>query len=123
MLFEKRIKAFFYYVLFRVSEKQELPFSQRLALIALFYIRGERINLKKYRPLSPTSTDYKIIAIVFARKLQTIMNEIIISKMQSAYIEDLFIGMNARLVLDIFDYYMENNRRDFFFFFRFRRSL
>ena len=60
MLFGKRIKAFFYYVLFRVSEKQELPFSQRLALIALFYIEGERINFKKYRPLSPTSTDYKM---------------------------------------------------------------
>ena len=120
MIFGKRIKPLFY-VLFRVSEKQELPFSQRLALIALFYIKGERINFKKYRLLSPTSTYYKIIAIVFVRKLLTIMEEII-SKKQSAYIEDSFIEKNARLVLDDYDYCMENNRRDLYFL-DFKRSL
>ena len=44
----------------------------------------------------------------FARRLQTIIDKMI-SNEQSAYIKGSFIGMNARLVLNIYDYCMENN--------------
>ena len=44
----------------------------------------------------------------FARRLQTSVNEMI-SNGQSAHIEGCFIGINARLVLDVYDYCTENN--------------
>ena len=59
--------------------------------------------LKNYRPLSLTNTDYKIIAFIFARRLQDIINKII-NPNQSAYIRGRYIGANARLILDIFEY-------------------
>ena len=108
----------FYYVFF---EKQELPFSQRLALITLLYKKGERNSLKNYRPLSLTNTDYKIIAFVFARRLQTIIDKII-SNEQSAYIKGRFIGINARLILDIYDYCMEKNSEGLLLFLDFEKA-
>ena len=42
--------------------------------------------LKNYRQLSLTNTDYKIIAFVFARRLQSIIDKLI-GYEQSAYIK------------------------------------
>ena len=64
--------------------------------------------MKNYRPISLTNTDYKIIAFVFARRLQTIIDKLI-SNSQTAYVKGRFIGLNARLILDIFDFCEENN--------------
>ena len=49
------------------------------------------------------NTDYKIIAFIFARRLQDIINKII-NPNQSAYIRGRYIRANARLILDIFEY-------------------
>ena len=45
--------------------------SQRLAL----YINKMKHFLKNYRPFSLTNTDYKIIAFIFARRLQKIIDQ------------------------------------------------
>ena len=59
--------------------------------------------LKNYRPLSLSNIDYKIIAFCFARRLQNILQKLI-SDEQSAYVKGRYIGENARIILDIFEY-------------------
>lgn len=65
--------------------------------------KSERNLLKNYRPISLTNIDYKIIAFVFAKRLQNVLSDII-NENQTAYVKGRYIGENARLILDIFDY-------------------
>ena len=68
----------------------------------------DRKDLKNYRPLSLTNTDYKIVAFIFARRLQKIIDGLIGNE-QSAYIKGRFIGENARWLLDVFEYCENTN--------------
>ena len=77
--------------------------------------------MKNYRPISLTNTDYKIIAFVFARRLQTIIDKLI-SNSQTAYVKGRFIGLNARLILDIFDFCEENNYDGILLFLDFEKA-
>lgn len=56
-----------------------------------------------------TNTDYKIIAFILVRRLQKVINNLI-GKEQTAYIKGRFIGANARTILDIYEYCMENDK-------------
>ena len=60
-----------------IYKRKEMSFTQRLAIITLIFKKGERTSLKNYRPLSLTNTDYKIIAFVLARRLQTVIDKLI----------------------------------------------
>ena len=102
------IKLMFYDALKSIYDNKEMSFSQRLAVITLIHKKGDKKLLKNYRPISLTNTDYKIIAFVFARRLQTIIDKLI-SNSQTAYVKGRFICLNARLILDIFDFCEENN--------------
>ena len=95
------LKHLFYNSLKKIYENKEMSFSQRLTVMTLIHKKGDTKLLKNYRPISLTNTDYKIIAFVFAKRLQKIIDNLI-SKNQSAYIKGRFIGENARLILDIF---------------------
>ena len=97
------ISELFYDALIEIFQKGELSFSQRLSVLTLIHKKDDKKLLKNYRPLSLTNTDYKIIAFIFARRLQDIINKII-NPNQSAYIRGRYIGANARLILDIFEY-------------------
>ena len=97
------IEDLFNSVMNYIYERQEMSFTQRLAIITLIFKKGKRTSLKNYRSLSLTNTDYKIIAFVLARRLQTVIDKLI-GKQQSAYIKGRNISENARLILDIFDY-------------------
>lgn len=76
--------------------------------MTLIFKKGEKTNPKNYRPLSLTNTDYKIFAHVLANRLQKIASRLI-GREQSAYIKGRYIGKNARLILDVFEYYMHND--------------
>ena len=108
--FWDKIKHLFYDNLNSILENDEMSYTQRLSIITLIHKKGDKNLLKNYRPIRLTNTDYKIIAFVFARRLQKILNNYI-GEEQSAYIKGRFIGENARLILDIFDY-CENENKD-----------
>ena len=115
------LKYLFYNSLKKIYENKEMSFSQRLAVMTLIHKKGDTKLLKNYRPISLTNTDYKIIAFVFARRLQKIIDKLI-SKNQSAYIKGRFIGENATLILDIFDYCKENNYDGILLFLDFEKA-
>jgi hypothetical protein len=77
--------------------------------------------LANYRPISLTNTDYKILAIVLANRLQKVIDELI-SKHQSAYIKGRYIGTNARTILDIFEYCENRNYGGILLFLDFQKA-
>lgn len=83
--------------------KGELPNSMNLAVLNLIFKKTDRTKLKNYRPLSVSTTDYKILAFILARRLQTVISRLISSD-QTGYIKGRYIGTNIRQVLDLIDY-------------------
>ena len=63
-----------------------------------------------YNSISLTNTDYKIIAFIFAPRLQKIIYKQI-GQEQTAYVKGRYIGINARFIMDIFNY-CENNKKE-----------
>ena len=78
-------------------------------------------DLKNYRPISLTNTDYKIIAFIFARRLQTFISKQIGNE-QTAYIKGRYIGINARFILDIFEYCENFNKEGILLFLDFEKA-
>ena len=115
------LKDLYYASLLKSIQIGILPFSQRNAIISLIHKKGEKDNLKNYRPISLTNVDYKIFAHVLASRLQKIAGKIIGNE-QSAYIKGRYIGENARLILDIFDYYSQKDLDGILLFLDFEKA-
>lgn len=66
--------------------------------------------IDNWRPISLLNNDYKILAIVFAKRLKSTLPDII-DETQSGFMENRHISNNIRLVLDILDYpeYIQND--------------
>ena len=86
-----------------------LPSSIRKAVMSLIFKSGDKTILSNYRPISVTNSDYKILAFVLAKRLQTVCTTLI-SESQSGYLKKRYIGFNARLLNDIIEHYEENNK-------------
>ena len=76
---------------------------------------------KNYRPISLTNVDYKIFAHVLANRLQKVAKRIIYRD-QSAFIKERYIGENARFILDIFEYYENNDMDGILLFLDFKKA-
>lgn len=59
--------------------------------------------LDNFRPITLLNTDYKIVTIIYARRLKKFLHKII-SDSQSGFMKGRSIHNNIRLVLDILDY-------------------
>ena len=115
------INYLFHNALREIYDNNEMSFTQTLAIMSLIHKKGDKKNLKNYRPISLTNSDYKIIAFIFAKRLQKVIDKLI-SKYQSAYIKGRYIGDNARLILDIFEYCTENNQDGLLLFLDFEKA-
>ena len=104
--FWDKMKLYLFSSISQSLEEKFLSFTQRLAILSLIHKKGDKNSLNNYRPLSLTHTDYKIIA--FAKRLQKVIDKFI-SHDQSAYIKGRFIGINARTIVDIYEYCVEND--------------
>lgn len=120
-MFWNDLKDIYYASLLKSIEIGILPFSQRNAVLSLVFKNGENDNLKNYRPLSLTNVDYKIFAHVLALRLQNVAGKII-NREQSAYIKGRYIGENARLILDVFEYYVHNDLDGILLFLDFEKA-
>ena len=99
----EELKDKYYSCITNSYEKESLSYSQRMSVITLLFKKGDKNLLGNYRPISLTNTDYKIVAFIFAKRPQKVLDSII-SQNQSAYVKGRFIGINARLIIDIFEY-------------------
>ena len=83
-------------------ERNKLSQSQYLAAIRLIFKKGQRENLKNWRPISLINTDVKILSKVLAERLKLVLPNIIHTD-QKGCIRGRYIGQNVNLVRDIID--------------------
>ena len=84
-------------------DNDEVSHSQKQSVIRLIFKKRNKEELKNYRPIN-----FKIIAFTLANRLQNVIGKII-SPDQTAYINNLFIGQNIRLVSDVIEFSNEKN--------------
>ena len=79
------------------------PTSMNTGILTLIHKGDDKDDLKNYRPISLTNCDYKILAFVFAERMQKILSDIINTD-QTGYIRGRYIGCNVRNIIDLYDY-------------------
>ena len=89
-------------------ENGQLSTSQRRGVISLLFKKGDRTQLKNWRPITLLNTDYKILTKALANRLQRVLPSIIHSD-QTASIKGRTINDNIRLLHDVITYANENN--------------
>jgi hypothetical protein len=64
--------------------------------------KGDKSDLKNYRPISLTNTDYCILVFTLSLRLQKVLAHLI-SPDQTGYINSRYIGTNIRTILDLIE--------------------
>lgn len=77
--------------------------------------KKDPLLIENWRPICLLNTDYKILAQIFAQRLQKVMSYLI-DESQSGIIKNRHISNNIRFVLDILDYSDLISEERFFFF-------
>ena len=85
-----------------------LSLSQRRGIITLLFKKGDRTQLKNWRPVTLLNTDYKILTKALANRLQQVLPQIVNSD-QTASIKGRTINDNTRLLNDVISYVNEKN--------------
>ena len=81
-------------------EEGELTYSQYLAVITLLYKKGNRQDIKNWRPISLQNVDVKILSKTLAERMKKVLPEIIHVDQQGC-IPGRYIGKNIRLIEDV----------------------
>ena len=90
-------------------EKGHMSPTQRRAIISLIYKKGDKLQLKNWRPISLLNTDYKIMSVVLANRLKKVISKIIHTD-QTGYIKGRYIGTNIRLIDDVINLCINENK-------------
>ena len=56
-------------------KKNILPFTTGTAILSILHKKGDKTNLKNYRPISLNITDYKITTQAYRRRLQKVIGK------------------------------------------------
>lgn len=103
-LFANELSPFLTSVIKESINKEALPPTLTQGIITLIPKPKKDLTiLDNYRPITLLNNDYKIFAIVFAKRLKECLHSII-DETQSGFMKDRHIMNNIRLVLDLFDY-------------------
>ena len=78
-------------------EQNKLSGNRNTSVVSLVFKKGEKTDLKNYRPISLTNTDYKLLAHILANCLHKVLDKII-SPDQTGYVKERFIGTNIRKI-------------------------
>lgn len=85
-----------------------LAVSQRRGVISLLFKKGDRTQLKNWRPVTLLNTDYKILTKALANRLQQVL-PLMIHTDQTASIKGRTINDNTRLLHDVVAYANEKD--------------
>lgn len=102
--FAKDLAPFLLEVIYESISMGSLSSTLTQSLITLIpKPKKDLLLIDNWRPISLLNCDYKIIATVFAKRLKTILEDII-DETQSGFLNNRHISNNIRLVLDLLDY-------------------
>ena len=94
-----------------------MEISQREAVLTLIYKKGDRNEIKNYRPINLTNIDYKILAFTLSHRIKKVIPSII-----SAYVKSRYIGQNIRLIQDIIEHNKINSSSGILMFIDFEKA-
>ena len=77
--------------------------SQRRGVISLSFKKGDRLDLRNWRPISLLNVDYKIASRAIAGRLLQMLSSVI-DKDQTCGVPGRFIGENVAFLRDVVDY-------------------
>lgn len=93
-----------FYMFQECIEQRHMTSTMKQGVISLLPKPGKDTHsVENWRPISLLTIDYKILALVFAKRFKTGLDNII-SETQSGFIKNRHIMNNIRLVLDLLDY-------------------
>lgn len=102
--FSNSLSPFLLQVYLESLKKGTLPSSMTQGVINLIpKPQKDHALLDNWRPISLLNNDSKILAIIFAKRIKCVLDNII-DDFQSGFMKDRLISNNIRLVLDILDY-------------------
>ena len=101
--FWEELKKTFMYAIQKSYNIKQLCVSQRQAVIKLVEKKGrDKRFTKNWRPISLLNVDTKLISKVLAESLKNVLPDII-SKNQTAYVNNRFISERGRLINDLLE--------------------
>ena len=101
--FWEELKKPFMYAIQKSYNIKQLCVSQKQAVIKLVEKKGrDKRFIKNWRPISLLNVDTKLISKVLAERLKNVLPDII-SKNQTAYVNNRFISERGRLINDLLE--------------------
>ena len=92
-----------------ILDSEKLPHSQSKGILTLLYKKGEREDIKNWRPLTLLNVDYKIVSKLLANRIKPKLCKLIHPD-QRGFVPGRSIHEANRLIQDIIDY--ANMRND-----------
>ena len=80
-----------------------LSLSQRSGVISLSFKKGDRLDIRNWRPISLLNVDYKLASRVIAGRLLKVIHWVV-NKDQTCGVPGRFIGENVAFLRDVVDY-------------------
>ena len=80
-----------------------LSLSQRSGVISLSFKKGDRLDIRNWRPISLLNVDYKLASRVIAGRLLKVI-DLVVAKDQTCGVPGRFIGENVAFLRDVVDY-------------------
>ena len=80
-----------------------LTLSQRRGVISLSFKKGDRLDMRNWRPISLLNVDYKLAARAVAARLLKVIN-LIVAKDQTCGVPGRYIGENVAFLRDVVSY-------------------
>ena len=85
-----------------------LSLSQRSGIISLSFKKGDRLDIRNWRPITLLNVDYKLASRVVAGRLLDVIH-LVVNKDQTCGVPGRFIGENVALLRDVADYASRSN--------------
>ena len=80
-----------------------LSLSQRSGVISLSFKKGDRLDIRNWRPISLLNVDYKLASRVIAGRLLKVIH-LVVEKDQTCGVPGRYIGENVAFLRDVVDY-------------------
>ena len=111
--FWNRLGPFLYRAFYFCFQTNQMVPSHREGIVTMIPKAGKSPdNLKAWRPITLLNTDFKIISMAIAARLQSVIGKLT-DPCQTAYIRGRFIGENTRLVYDVINHLSNSNKPGF----------
>ena len=82
--------------------------SQRRGIISLSFKKGDRLDIRNWRPISLLNVDYKLAARTIAARLLKVIH-LVVDKDQTCGVPGRFIGENVAFLRDVVDFATVSN--------------